>query len=169
MELKELGHVRITNRVDKFGISKEIRLYTKAQRRFILNTIKEKSNDINVKDILKSFNLQHAVYLHWLKNEKKEKLKESELLKKEMIKIKEQKKEAVKIENQKKETKMEYTILKDSTSSGLIENVKKHISDGWKPIGGHQVVITQTIDKYSGSQHMSTLSTIVYSQTMIKE
>lgn len=174
MELNELGSVKTSYRVIN-GVPHVINLYTKKQRKYIVDTVLEKSKDVPIRTALKSLGLRHEIFYLWLKKEKMNKLKEQEELKlkkeaeKEELKLKKEKEKLNNSQPIKKTTKMEYTILKDSTSSGLIESVKKHISDGWKPVGGHQVVVTQTIDKYSGSQHMSTLSTIVYSQTMIKE
>jgi hypothetical protein len=65
--------------------------------------------------------------------------------------------------------KTEYKIVTSSSPEGLTSKVMKMIEEGWKPIGGHGVVETRRINRYSGSQHMDTLITVEYSQTMIKE
>jgi hypothetical protein len=61
---------------------------------------------------------------------------------------------------------MEYTILKDRSAHNLIKSVQEHIKEGWKPVGSHHVITTNTEVRYHGQQtHFENQ----YSQTMIKE
>lgn len=64
---------------------------------------------------------------------------------------------------------MDYKILTSSSSYILTKEVNEHIEKGWKPIGGHGVVNTHSQNKFAGSQHMATVHSTEYSQTMIKE
>lgn len=64
---------------------------------------------------------------------------------------------------------MEYKILSSPSPDELTRLVNQLISEGWKPVGGHGVVQTRSINRFSGTQHRDTLITTEYSQTMIKE
>jgi hypothetical protein len=64
---------------------------------------------------------------------------------------------------------MEYRILTSSSSDSLTIMVNGRIKEGWKPVGGHSVVVTHSQNRYSGSQFMDTQHKTEYSQTMIKE
>ena len=48
----------------------------------------------------------------------------------------------------------EYKILTARHSSELSTQVKALMTDGWRPIGSHQVVTTHMQNRYAGSQHM---------------
>lgn len=61
---------------------------------------------------------------------------------------------------------MEYKIVTAYSASGLQSSVNNLISDGWKPMGTHQVIATHRESRYNG-QNIS--YTFEYSQTMIKE
>ena len=63
---------------------------------------------------------------------------------------------------------MDYKIIRSSTVDTLSEKVNEFISNGYEPIGSHQVVIIKSQNRYSGTQHMDTINTIEYSQTVKK-
>jgi len=67
-----------------------------------------------------------------------------------------------------KQKDMEYKVLTSSSPEGLNEKVNKYINEGFVPVGSHQVVTQREVNRYSGSQHMDTLITQEYSQTLIK-
>jgi hypothetical protein len=64
---------------------------------------------------------------------------------------------------------MEYKIVTSSSPNGLNDKVSEMVNVGWQPIGSHQVVILREQNRYSGQQHMDTLNSLEYSQTMVKE
>lgn len=63
----------------------------------------------------------------------------------------------------------EYKILSSSSPSGLSKIVNDYVKEGWKPIGGHQVVELHRQNRYSGTQHMDTRIEVEYTQTIVKE
>jgi hypothetical protein len=63
---------------------------------------------------------------------------------------------------------MDYKIIRSSTVDVLNEKVNDLISNGYEPIGSHQVVIIKSQNRYSGTQHIDTINTIEYSQTVKK-
>lgn len=69
---------------------------------------------------------------------------------------------------QKRKYIMDYKILTSSNSHTLTENVKLLISEGWEPIGSHQVVVIHDQHRYRGTQHIDTTHETEYSQTLIK-
>jgi hypothetical protein len=64
---------------------------------------------------------------------------------------------------------MDYTVVTSSSPEQLVVKVKELIKDGWKPVGGHQAVVTHQQNRYSGDQHKDTVYDIEYGQTMITE
>jgi len=70
---------------------------------------------------------------------------------------------------QTKTKEMEFKILSSSSVSGLNQQIKEHIFDGFKPVGSHQVMVTLQEKTYSGTQERRTYYTLEYSQSMIKE
>ena len=64
---------------------------------------------------------------------------------------------------------MKYKVVSGSSPNGLTERVNKHINEGWKPIGSHQIIVIHSQNRYSGMLHMDTKHETEYSQTMIKE
>lgn len=64
---------------------------------------------------------------------------------------------------------MEFKILTSHSASGLNQLIKEHISEGFKPVGGHSVVKKHEQLRYSGLQHKDTIIELEYSQSMIKE
>ena len=63
---------------------------------------------------------------------------------------------------------MEYKVVTSQSATGLNETVKNLISEGYKPVGGHNVVEVHHQLRFSGMQHTSTIIDREYSQTMIK-
>ena len=63
---------------------------------------------------------------------------------------------------------MDYKIIRSSTVDTLSEKVNEFISNVYEPIGSHQVVIIKSQNRYSGTQHIDTINTIEYSQTVKK-
>ena len=64
---------------------------------------------------------------------------------------------------------MEYKIVYGDSPSDINTKVNEMITEGWEPIGSHQVVVRREQNRYSGSQHMDTLNQLEYTQTMVKE
>jgi hypothetical protein len=64
---------------------------------------------------------------------------------------------------------MEYKIVYAVAPSYLNNEVNNLIKEGWKPIGGHQVVVKHIQNRFSGNQHKDTINELEYTQTMIKE
>jgi len=46
-----------------------------------------------------------------------------------------------------------YEILVSSHPEGLTQKVKEYISNGWSPVGGHQVVVTHVQNRFRGTEH----------------
>jgi hypothetical protein len=64
---------------------------------------------------------------------------------------------------------MDFKVLNCSSTNELNREIKEHIAEGWKPVGGHQVVVTHVQLRYAGMQHKDSVSSMEYSQSMIKE
>ena len=64
---------------------------------------------------------------------------------------------------------MDYKVIATGSHSELTRQVKEHISEGWKPVGSHQVVTRHAQNRFAGLQHRDTQFDLEYSQTMIKE
>ena len=64
---------------------------------------------------------------------------------------------------------MEYKIVSGGSPSDLTTKVNEKLNDGWELVGSHQVVIHREQNRFSGQQHMDTLNTLEYSQTMCKK
>jgi hypothetical protein len=64
---------------------------------------------------------------------------------------------------------MEYKIVNGGSPSELTTKVNEKLNDGWELVGSHQVVIHREQNRFSGQQHMDTLNTLEYSQTMCKK
>lgn len=63
---------------------------------------------------------------------------------------------------------MDYKVIYSSSPEGLTSSVRKHIEEGWTPIGGHSVVETHRQNRYRGQDHIDTLISSEYSQTLTK-
>ena len=64
---------------------------------------------------------------------------------------------------------MNYKIVTSSNGQTLTTKINELMTDGWKPVGSHQVVVLHSQNRFSGSQHMDTKHETEYSQTMVKE
>ena len=64
---------------------------------------------------------------------------------------------------------MEFKVLDGGSVSELNREISQHIYEGWKPVGGHQVVVKHVQLRFSGMQHKDTIHSMEYSQSMIKE
>jgi hypothetical protein len=64
---------------------------------------------------------------------------------------------------------MEQKIITSGSAHGLNEKIDKLISEGWKPLGSHQVALKHSQNRFSGMQHKDTIHELEYSQTMIKD
>ena len=62
---------------------------------------------------------------------------------------------------------MDYKVIVTHSGEELTKKVKESMELGWTPQGSHQVVVTNTQNRFSGSQIHSSHSTVEYSQTMI--
>ena len=64
---------------------------------------------------------------------------------------------------------MDYKIVTSSNSHTLTENIRLLISEGWEPVGSHQVVTIHDQNRYRGNQHIDTTHETEYSQTMVRK
>lgn len=64
---------------------------------------------------------------------------------------------------------MEYKIIEGGSPHDITKRVNDLIKEGWTPVGSHQVVVRREQNRYSGQQHMDTLNSLEYTQTMVKE
>ena len=64
---------------------------------------------------------------------------------------------------------MKYKVIEGGSPSEITTKVNDMIKDGWKPVGTHQVVVRREQNRYSGQQHIDTLNSLEYTQTMVKE
>ena len=64
---------------------------------------------------------------------------------------------------------MEYKIIYSSTPEGLVNKVNDLIKQGWEVVGGHCVSEQHRQNRYRGSQHLDTIITVEYTQSMIKK
>jgi hypothetical protein len=63
---------------------------------------------------------------------------------------------------------MEQKIITSNSPEVLTGKIKKHIEDGWEPIGSHTAMAFHSQLKYAGKQHMETIHVAKYCQTMRK-
>ena len=64
---------------------------------------------------------------------------------------------------------MEQKIITSHSASDLNSKLADLIKEGWKPIGGHQVVVSHEQNRFSGMQHKDTIIEREYSQTVQRE
>lgn len=64
---------------------------------------------------------------------------------------------------------MKYRIAISSSPEGLQEKVNDLISSGFTPTGGVNVNIIRQQNRYSGSQHMDTINSLEYVQSLVKD
>lgn len=61
---------------------------------------------------------------------------------------------------------MEQKILTSGSPSDLNLQIQVHLNNGWVPVGSHQVVITHTQNRFSGSTLRDTMYSHEYSQSV---
>jgi len=64
---------------------------------------------------------------------------------------------------------MKYKIITSSSPEGLEKKVTQLVEEGYEPTGGVNVTITRQQNRYSGSQHMDTINSVEYCQSLIKK
>lgn len=64
---------------------------------------------------------------------------------------------------------MEYKIVNGGSPSDLTTKVNEKLNDAWEIVGSHQVVIHREQNRFSGQQHMDTLNTLEYTQTLTRD
>ena len=57
-------------------------------------------------------------------------------------------------------------IVTSSSARGLTEKINDMINEGWEMIGGHQVVVKHSQNRFAGNQHRDTTNDLEYSCTM---
>jgi hypothetical protein len=62
---------------------------------------------------------------------------------------------------------MEYKLITSSSPQGLTNTINLLMVEGWTPVGSHQVVITHSQNRFSGTTHKDTTHETEYSQTMV--
>ena len=63
---------------------------------------------------------------------------------------------------------MEQKVITAGTAHGLNRAIEKAIEEGFEPIGSHTCVETHHQPKYAGRQHMQTVISVEYAQTVRK-
>ena len=63
---------------------------------------------------------------------------------------------------------MEQKIITSGSAHELNGKIEKMISEGWKPLGSHQVALKHSQNRFAGMQHRDTIHELEYSQTMTK-
>lgn len=64
---------------------------------------------------------------------------------------------------------MEYKIIEGGSPHDITKKVNELIQEGWTPVGSHQVVVRREQNRFSGQQHMDTLNTLEYTQTLTRD
>ena len=70
---------------------------------------------------------------------------------------------------QEKSYEMRYKVVTSSAPEQLTKKVNLLIEEGFTPTGPVQVNITRQQNRYSGAQHMDTINTLEYVQSVYKE
>ena len=65
----DLGHVKESKRVRQ-GMEQILKRYNKKQREIIVNSVKNKPDDMTIVDVLNIYGVSSVVYYSWLKNKK---------------------------------------------------------------------------------------------------
>lgn len=63
---------------------------------------------------------------------------------------------------------VKYKVISSSSPEGLEKKVNELISEGFTPTGGVNVNIIRHQNRYSGSQHMDTINSLEYVQSLVK-
>ena len=141
---KRLGFIRTTHRF-KDGIDQKVRLFKHDQREIIIDYVRNRPNNKTIDEMLEPIGISPVVYHNWVR------------------KMRGKTKETLKIKQ------MEYKIVSGGSVHELNRKILELVSLGWKPVGGHQVVVVHVQNQYSGSQHTRTHNELEYSQSMMKE
>jgi hypothetical protein len=64
---------------------------------------------------------------------------------------------------------MKYKVVHSSSPEGLEKKVNELIGEGFTPTGGVNVNIIRQQNRYSGSQHMDTINSLEYVQSLVKD
>jgi len=63
---------------------------------------------------------------------------------------------------------MEYKVVEANTAESLTSKVNSLIQLGWEPLGSHQAQVRHMQNRYRGSDHMDSIYTLEYTQTLVK-
>lgn len=66
-------------------------------------------------------------------------------------------------------TMVKYKLVTSSSPEGLQNKVNELIEEGFTPTGGVNVNIIRQQNRYSGSQHMDTINSLEYVQSLVKD
>ena len=66
-------------------------------------------------------------------------------------------------------TMVKYRLVVSSSPEGLQGKVNDLIEEGFVPTGGVNVNIIRQQNRYSGSQHMDTINSLEYVQSLVKD
>jgi len=64
---------------------------------------------------------------------------------------------------------MEYKVVEANTVESLTKKVNSLIELGWEPVGSHQSQVRHMQNRYRGSDHMDSIYTLEYTQTLVKK
>lgn len=64
---------------------------------------------------------------------------------------------------------MEYKVISSTSPETLSSRVMDYIKEGWETVGSHQVIVIKQQNRFRGMEHVDTISTTEYSQTIIKK
>ena len=147
----DLGRVKSSLR-NKQGVQQEVRLFTKTQRKLIVQAVADRPDTMTIEDVLREYNVLPGVFYTWIRSKNKKEY--------------EQEKKIVEPTTENQIT--DYKIVSGRTPEDLTDNVRTSIQEGWKPVGSHTVVCTNTTERFSGSQNTGSHSTFEYCQTVVK-
>ena len=63
---------------------------------------------------------------------------------------------------------MDYKIVISSSTEGLEKKVKSLIEEGYVPTGGMMSYITKSKNRFRGNQHVDTINSVEYIQSVTK-
>lgn len=65
--------------------------------------------------------------------------------------------------------KMKYKVVTSSSPEGLADKVNTLLENGYRPLGGIVVNVIRQQNRYSGTQHMDTINSLEYVQSLYKD
>ena len=65
--------------------------------------------------------------------------------------------------------KMKYKVITSSSPEGLAEKINTLMENGYRLLGGVIVNVVRQQNRYSGTQHMDTINTLEYVQSVYKD